>query len=255
MHFETNDTMTRPIVLIPARLASTRLPEKALADIHGEPMIVQVWRRALEADVGRVVVAAGDAAIADAVLSVGGEAVLTDPDLPSGTDEIHQALDRADPDRIHDVIVNIQGDLPVLEPHTTRAAVEALIRMQDAAMGTVAAAIADRSDLDETSVNKVVAAWESDGLFGRALYFSKYPVPWGEGEVFHHIGIYTYRRAALDRFVALPPSPLERRERLEQLRALEAGMRIEVARVETVPLGVDTAAQLDRARALLAPKP
>lgn len=247
--------MTRPIVLIPARLASTRLPEKALADIHGEPMIVQVWRRALEADVGRVVVAAGDVAIAEAVLSVGGEAVLTDPHLPSGTDRIHQALERADPDGSHDIIVNIQGDLPVLEPHTTRAAVDALVRKPEADMGTVAAAIADPTDLDETSVNKVVAAWENDGLFGRALYFSKYPVPWGEGEVFHHIGIYTYRRAALDRFVSLPPSPLERREKLEQLRALEAGMRIEVARVETVPLGVDTAAQLDRARALLASKP
>jgi 3-deoxy-manno-octulosonate cytidylyltransferase (CMP-KDO synthetase) len=122
-------------------------------------------------------------------------------------------------------------------------------------MGTVAASITDSADLDETSVNKVVAAWESDGRFGRALYFSKYPVPWGEGEVFHHIGIYTYRSAALDRFVALPPSPLERREKLEQLRALEAGMRIEVARVETVPLGVDTAAQLDRARTLLRPNP
>lgn len=243
-----------PIVLIPARLASTRLPNKALADIHGLPMIVHVWRRAREADSGRVVVAAGDPEIADAVVAAGGEAVLTDPDHPSGTDRIHEALGRLDPDRRHDVVVNVQGDLPVLEPKTVRAAVEALARTPDADWGTAGCPIREPADLDPGSgVNKVVAAWEADGRFGRALYFSKFPVPWGEGEVFHHIGLYTYRRAALDRFVGLPPSPLERRERLEQLRALEAGMRIQVARVETVPLGVDTAAQLDQARDLLAP--
>jgi 3-deoxy-manno-octulosonate cytidylyltransferase (CMP-KDO synthetase) len=239
-------------------LASSRLPQKALADIHGAPMIVHVWRRALEADVGRVVVAAGDAEIADAIHAAGGEAVLTDPDLPSGTDRIHQALERIDPDRSHDVIVNIQGDLPVLEAHTVRAALDALLRIPDADMGTVAAVISDPADLGEESVNKVVAAWETDGpsagRFGRALYFSKFPVPWGEADVFHHIGIYTYRRTALDRFVSLPPSPLELSERLEQLRALEAGMRIEVARVETVPLGVDTAPQLEIARTMLKPQ-
>ncbi|NQW10342.1 MAG: 3-deoxy-manno-octulosonate cytidylyltransferase [Alphaproteobacteria bacterium] len=242
-----------PIVLIPARLASTRLPNKALADIHGAPMIVHVWRRAVETDAGRVVVAAGDAAIAEAVRAAGGEAVLTDPGLPSGTDRIHQALDRLDPDGTHDVVVNIQGDLPVLEAKTVRAAIDALIRTPSADWGTVACPIANPADLTETSVNKVVAAWEADGAFGRALYFSKLPVPWGEGEVFHHIGLYTYRRAALDRFVALPPSPLEVREKLEQLRALENGMRIEVGRVETIPLGVDTEPQLIEARRLLAP--
>lgn len=244
-----------PLVLIPARLASTRLPGKPLADIHGVPMIVQVWRRAREADAGRVVVAAGDPEIADAVAAAGGEAVLTAPAHPSGTDRIHEALQRVDPDGRHDLIVNVQGDLPVLEPKTVRAAIDALARMPDAAMGTVACAIDEPADLMETSVNKVVAAWEPDTRFGRALYFSKWPVPWGEGEVFHHIGIYTYRRAALERFVALPPSPLELRERLEQLRALEAGMRIEVGRVETVPLGVDTPAQLEQARRLLADSP
>lgn len=250
--------MARPLVLIPARLASTRLPEKALADIHGAPMIVHVWRRALEADIGPVTVAAGDAAIAEAIWDAGGEAVMTDPDLPSGTDRIHQAVRQIDPDRAHDTIVNIQGDLPVLEPATARAAVDALTRTPEAQMGTVAAVIADPSDLLDESVNKVAAAWETEGpgagRFGRALYFSKFPVPWGEAEVFHHIGLYTYRRDALDRFVRLPPSPLELSERLEQLRALEAGMRIEVARVDTVPLGVDTADQLDRARTLLKPQ-
>lgn len=244
----------RPIVLIPARMASIRLPGKPLADIHGEPMIVQVWRRAIEADVGRVVVAAGEGEIVRAVESAGGEAVLTRSDHPSGTDRIHEALTRLDPDGVHDLIVNVQGDLPVLEPKTVHAAIDALTRTADAAMGTVACAIRDESDLSDTSgVNKVVAAWEPDGWFGRALYFSKWPVPWGTAEVFHHIGLYTYRRAALERFVALVPSPLEISERLEQLRALEAGMRIEVGRVETVPLGVDTPAQLDQARRLLAP--
>lgn len=242
-----------PIVLIPARMASTRLPNKALVDIHGVPMIVHVWRRAIEADVGRVVVAAGDEPIADAVRAVGGEAVLTDPDLPSGTDRIHQALQRLDSDRAYDVIINIQGDLPVLEVITVRAAIDALVRIPSADWGTVACPIAGSADLTETSVNKVVAAWEEGGAFGRALYFSKLPVPWGEGEVFHHIGLYTYRRAALDRFITLLPSPLERREKLEQLRALENGMRIEVGRVETVPLGVDTERQLNEARRLLAP--
>lgn len=243
-----------PILMIPARLASSRLPNKPLADIHGVPMIVQVLRRALEADAGPVVVAAGDQAIADAVAAAGGRAVMTDPALPSGTDRIHQALGIIDPDGAHDVIVNIQGDLPVLETKTVRATIEALTRMPDADWSTAACAITESDDLDPASgVNKVATAWEPDGLFGRALYFSKHPIPWGEGEVFHHIGLYSYRRAALDRFVTLPPSPLELRERLEQLRALEAGMRIEVARVETIPLGVDTQRQLDQARDLLAP--
>jgi 3-deoxy-manno-octulosonate cytidylyltransferase (CMP-KDO synthetase) len=242
-----------PIVLIPARMASSRLPDKPLADIHGAPMIVHVWRRAMDADVAPVVVAAGEQIIVDAVEAAGGRAVLTDPELPSGTDRIHQALTRLDPDRAHDVVLNIQGDLPVLEAKTVRATLDSLIRTPDAAWGTAACAIEDPADLDPLSgVNKVVAAWEPDGRFGRALYFSKHPVPWGEGEVFHHIGLYSYTRAALERFVTLPPSPLERRERLEQLRALEAGMRIEVARVETIPLGVDTPRQLDQARGLLA---
>jgi 3-deoxy-manno-octulosonate cytidylyltransferase (CMP-KDO synthetase) len=242
-----------PIVLIPARMASTRLPGKPLADILGEPMIVQVWRRAVEADVGRVVVAAGEAEIADAVAAAGGEAVLTAPSHPSGTDRISEALNRVDPDGRHDLIVNVQGDLPVLEPKTVRAAMAALTRMPDAAMGTVACPIESESDLPPTSgVNKLAVAWEPDGRFGRALYFSRLPIPYGGATVFHHIGLYTYRRAALDRLVALPPSPLEQSEKLEQLRALEAGMRIEVGRVETVPLGVDTPAQLEQARRLLA---
>lgn len=242
-----------PIVLIPARMASARLPGKPLADIHGVPMIVQVWRRAQEAEVGRVVVAAGEREIVDAVVAAGGEAVLTDPAHPSGTDRIHEALLNVDSQGTHDVIVNVQGDLPVLEPKTVRAAIEALMRVSDAAMGTVACPIESEDDLVPTSgVNKLAVAWEADGRFGRALYFSRLPIPYGGATVFHHIGLYTYRRAALERLVTLPPSPLEISERLEQLRALEAGMRIQVARVETVPLGVDTPAQLEQARRLLA---
>lgn len=242
-----------PIVLIPARMASTRLPGKPLADILGEPMIVQVWRRACEADIGRVVVAAGEPEIAAAIAAAGGEAVLTAPSHPSGTDRIAEALHRLDPDARYDVVVNIQGDLPVLEPKTVHAAMEALTRMPDAAMGTVACPIESADDLPPTSgVNKLAVAWEPDGRFGRALYFSRMAIPYGGATVFHHIGLYTYRRAALDRLVTMPPSPLELSEKLEQLRALEAGMRIEVGRVETVPLGVDTPAQLDQARRLLA---
>ena len=239
-----------PIIMIPARMASTRLPNKPLADIHGEPMIVQVWRRAVEADLGRVVVACGEAAIAEAVRAAGGEAILTDPDLPSGSDRIHAALVTVDPHGRHDAIINLQGDLPVLEPKTVKATLDLLDR-EEVDIGTVAAEITLDEERTSTSVNKAVVAWEQpDALRGRALYFTKAPAPTG-GPMFHHIGIYCYRPEVLTRFVALPPSPLEKMEKLEQLRALEAGMRIDVARVDTVPLGVDTAADLERARLLL----
>ncbi len=239
-----------PIVMIPARMASTRLPNKPLADIHGVPMIVQVLRRALEADLGRVVVACGEEAIAKAVRAVGGEAILTDPDLPSGSDRIHAALGSVDPHGRHDAIINLQGDLPVLEPKTVRATLDLLDR-DEVDIGTVAAEITLDEERTSTSVNKAVVAWEQpDGIRGRALYFTKAPAPTG-GPMFHHIGIYCYRPDALARFVSMPPSPLEKMEKLEQLRALEAGMRIDVARVDTVPLGVDTPADLERARLLL----
>ena len=240
-----------PVTLIPARMASQRLPNKPLADIHGAPMIEYVWRRAVEAEVGRVVVAAAEPEIVAAIHSAGGEAVLTRADHPSGSDRIFEALQHIDPDQNHDAIINVQGDLPVLEAKVIHAA---LALLNDAAVdiGTVAAEITDAEELASNSVNKPVVAWNSDGQTGRALYFTKFPAPWGDAPVFHHIGLYVFRRAALTRFVSLPPSPLELSERLEQLRALEAGMRIDVARVDTVPLGVDTAADLNRARDLLA---
>ena len=239
-----------PVVLIPARLASTRLPDKPLAEIAGEPMIVHVWRRACEAAIGPVYVACPDAAIAEAIEAAGGEAVLTRADHPSGSDRIHEALGIIDPAGAHDAVINLQGDLPTLDPALPGRAL-ALLDEPDVDIGTLAAPIVDQSEADDpNAVKAVISAGEGAGR-GRALYFSRAPVPSGEGPLYHHIGLYAYRREALERFVGLAPAPLEKRERLEQLRALEAGMRIDVAFVDTVPLGVDTPADLARARALM----
>jgi len=239
-----------PIVLVPARMASTRLPGKPLADIGGVPMIVQVWRRAMEADVGPVVVAAAEPEIVTAVEQAGGRAVLTRPDHPSGSDRIFEALGLLDPTGRHDVVVNLQGDLPTLDPALVRSA---LAPLADAAcdIATLVAPIGATAERDDPNVVKVALSPGEGGSIGRALYFSRSPVPWGEGPCWHHIGLYAYRRAALERFVALPPGVLEQRERLEQLRALENGMRIDAAVVATVPLGVDTQGDLERARTLL----
>lgn len=240
-----------PIVLIPSRLASTRLPDKPLADIHGAPMIVHCLRRAREAGFARVAVACGDAAIAAAVQAAGGEAVMTDPNHPSGSDRIHEALVRLDPDRRHDAVVNLQGDLPAIDPRIVSAA---LTPLRDPAIdiATLATPIVDAHEIDDPNVVKAVLSLEPGQTVGRALYFSRRPVPAGEGPLWHHIGIYAYRRAALERFVTLRPSPLERREKLEQLRALENGMAIAAAVVDTLPLGVDTPADLDRIRQVMA---
>lgn len=242
-----------PIVLIPARLASTRLPNKPLADIAGESMIVRVWRQAMAARSGPVVVAAAEQAIAEAIEKAGGRAVLTDPALPSGTDRIFAALSRVDPNGTHDVVVNLQGDLPALDPASICAVTEALAAT-GADIATLAAEIDHPADFDNPAVVKPVVAWDASGRTGRALYFTRARAPSGDGALFHHIGIYAFTRKALARFVGLPPSPLERREKLEQLRALEAGMSIAVARVDSVPLSVDTPADLEKARRLLARK-
>lgn len=239
-----------PILLIPARLASTRLPAKPLADIGGVPMIVRVLRQAEAAGLGPVAVAAGEAEIAAAVKAAGGQAVLTDPDLPSGSDRIHAALEKLDPGCRHDVVINLQGDLPALDPAQIRA-VAAALADSGADIATLAAQITDPSERDNPSVVKAVVAWDKDAKRGRALYFTRATAPTGEGPLFHHVGIYAYRRDALTRFVGLPPSPLEMREKLEQLRALEANMSIAVARVDSVPLSVDTQADLERARKIL----
>jgi len=240
-----------PIVLIPARMASTRLPGKPLADIAGKPMIVQVLERAREAGFPRIAVAAAEADIAEAVTRAGGEAVLTRPDHPSGSDRIFEALGALDGEGRHDTIINLQGDLPTLEPQAIRAVADALVAT-GADIATLVAPCADE-DRSNPNVVKAVVSFPPTGGFGRALYFTRATAPHGEGPLWHHIGIYAYTRAALARFVALPPSPLETRERLEQLRALEAGMTIAVAAVGGVPLGVDTPEDLEKARAALAP--
>ena len=238
----------RPIVLIPARMASTRLPGKPLADIHGAPMIVHVWRRAREADVGPVVVAADDPAIVAAVEEAGGRAILTQADHASGSDRIAEALARLDPERRHDTIVNVQGDLPTIAPQAVRAAAA----LGQAAIVTLATPIRRAEERDDPNVVKAIGTPIGERRL-RALYFTRATAPWGEGELLHHIGLYAYRREALETFVRLPRSTLEKRERLEQLRALEAGMRIDIALVDVAPLGVDTPQDLERARERLAP--
>jgi 3-deoxy-manno-octulosonate cytidylyltransferase (CMP-KDO synthetase) len=242
-----------PIILIPARLGSTRLPDKVLADIAGLPMIVHVLNRAREAGLGPVAVACGEPAIAEAVRAAGGNAVLTDPDLPSGSDRIFAALNLIDPDQKHDIVINLQGDLPSIDP-SYLATVLLPLREPGYDIATLVAPITTPEEAAAPSVVKCVCAFGPDQSTAPALYFSRNPVPSGEGPLWHHIGIYAYRRAALARFVALPPSALEQREKLEQLRALEAGLRIGAARVPTAPFGVDTPADLIYARKILEPK-
>ncbi|MFC3125997.1 3-deoxy-manno-octulosonate cytidylyltransferase [Pseudoroseomonas globiformis] len=238
-----------PVILIPSRLSATRLPNKPLADIHGEPMIVAVWRRAVEADIAPVWVATDAPAIAEAVRAAGGQAVITAPEHPSGSDRVFEAIGRIDADGRFDAILNVQGDLPTVQPATIRAAA-APLRDSDVAIGTAVAPILRAEERESPSVVKMVGTPLGEGRF-RALYFTRAQAPWGEGPLYHHIGLYAWRRAALERFVTLPPSALEQREKLEQLRALEAGMRIDAMEVAEVPLGVDTQADLERARSLL----
>ncbi|VAW16498.1 3-deoxy-manno-octulosonate cytidylyltransferase [hydrothermal vent metagenome] len=250
-----NPTPSGPtMVMIPARRAATRLPGKPLAEIAGEPMIVHVWRRAVEADLGPVLVATDDDDIVACVAAAGGRAVLTDPGHPSGSDRIYEALQKVDPEGRVKIVVNLQGDLPNLDPvHIRRCA--ALVASSGADIGTLVAEIHDDKERHDPSVVKAITAFENGADEAVALYFTRATAPTGAGPLWHHIGIYTYTRSALARFVSLPPSPLERREKLEQLRALEAGMTIRVARVDTVPIGVDTPADLDEARAVMTKKP
>jgi 3-deoxy-manno-octulosonate cytidylyltransferase (CMP-KDO synthetase) len=237
------------LILIPARMAATRLPGKALADIAGQPMIVHVLRRAEAAKLGPVVVATDAEAIAAAVEKAGGRAIMTRADHISGSDRIFEALNAADPERRADIIINVQGDLPTLEPCDIAAAV-ALLEDPDVDIGTIAAEITNEEDRGNPNVVKVVGSQIAPGRL-RALYFTRSAAPSGDGPLYHHIGLYAYRRDALARFVQLLPSPLEQREKLEQLRALENGMRIDVAIVDSVPLGVDTPDDLEAARKIL----
>jgi 3-deoxy-manno-octulosonate cytidylyltransferase (CMP-KDO synthetase) len=241
--------MSDPLVLIPARLGATRLPNKPLADIAGEPMIVHVWRRAMEAGIGPVAVATDAPAVAEAIQAVGGTAVMTRQDHASGSDRIAEAVDKLDPDWRHDVIVNLQGDFPTITPGAVAASVAPLL---DPAvdLATLVFPIRREDEKANPNVVKMVGTEIAPGRF-RALYFTRATAPYGEGPLYHHIGVYAYRRRALQRFVSLPASPLETRERLEQLRALEAGMRIDAVVVDDVPFGVDTPEQLEEAREIL----
>ena len=242
-------TPNRTLVLIPARMAATRLPGKPLLDIAGLPMIVHVLRRAQEAAIGRVAVATDTPEIAAVVEANGGTAVMTRPDHPSGSDRIFEAAETLDPRREADVVVNLQGDFPTITADTIR---DVLPPLDDPAVdiATLASQIHTEEEDRAPSVVKAVGSPLGDKRM-RALYFTRATAPHGEGPRYHHIGLYAYRRAALERFVALPPSPLEKQEKLEQLRALEAGMRIDVTIVDTVPLGVDTPEDLAAARAML----
>jgi 3-deoxy-manno-octulosonate cytidylyltransferase (CMP-KDO synthetase) len=240
--------LMNPIVLIPARLAATRLPGKPLADIDGVPMIVRVLRQAEAAGVGPVAVAAGDAEIVEAVEKAGGRAVLTDPDLPSGTDRIVEALGRIDRAGAHDVVINLQGDIPFIAPAAIRAVVDLLAAQPTCDLATVMVAEADVSERANPDIPKVVAAMQPDGRCARALYFTR-SLLYGDGPVWLHHGIYGFRRAALEAFAATPPSPLELRERLEQLRALEMGLSLWASVIDEAPISVDNPADLERARA------
>ena len=242
--------MTKTLIIIPARMSSTRLPDKPMADIEGEPMIVHVWRRAHDAGMGRVVVAADAEEICQAVRAAGGEALMTRPDHVSGSDRIFEALNRIDPDAEADVVVNLQGDLPTIEPDLIRECA-AVLSAKGPDIATLAAEIRDPEERANPNVVKVVGTPLQQSNRLRALYFTRATAPHGDGPLFHHIGLYAYRRTALERFVSLKASYLETRERLEQLRALEDGMRIDVVVVDTVPLGVDTPADLERARQMV----
>ena len=240
------------LVIIPARLASARLPNKPLADIGGEPMVVRVARQAVLAGIGRVAVATDSQEIADAVEAAGFEAVMTRDDHQSGSDRVFEAAMIMDPEAKAQIILNVQGDIPAIEPESIRRSALPLAS-SSADLATLAVEISDEAEKTNPNIVKVIGTPIGEGLL-RALYFTRATAPYGEGPLYHHIGLYAWRRSALQRFVSLKPSTLEKRESLEQLRALEDGMRIDVAIVDSVPLGVDTPADLERARQILAPK-
>ncbi|MEL7049361.1 MAG: 3-deoxy-manno-octulosonate cytidylyltransferase [Pseudomonadota bacterium] len=246
--------MNKTIIVIPARMEASRLPGKPMVDIGGKPMIEHVWQRARAAEVGRVVVATDSEDVFQAIRSCGGEAVMTRADHASGSDRVFEAINKVDPDGNAEFVVNVQGDLPTLEPHLVAACLEPL-RRKGPHIATLVAEITDDEERSDPNTVKVVGSplaleqtTNGDIQTLRTLYFTRAIAPWGDGPLYHHIGIYAYRRSALERFVTLRPSYLEKRERLEQLRALEDNMRIDAAIVDTVPIGVDTPEDLERAR-------
>lgn len=239
-----------PIIVIPSRLASTRLPNKPLAEIDGKPMILHVALRAKAAQLGPVLVASGDSAILDALAGHDIKGVLTDPTLPSGSDRVHAALQDFDPDGHHDVVINLQGDLPLIDPDSLARALRPVTEASYD-IGTLVAPVETEEEANRESVVKAACSFAGEGDVARALYFSRRAIPWGAGPLWHHVGVYAWRREALARFVSLDPSPLEKRESLEQLRALEAGMTIGCVAIDEAPLGVDTPEDLIRVRQAL----
>jgi 3-deoxy-manno-octulosonate cytidylyltransferase (CMP-KDO synthetase) len=242
--------MSNALIVIPARMQASRLPGKPLADIAGEPMIVHVWRRAMAAELGRVVIATDAEEIVEVMRRVGGETIMTRADHVSGSDRVFEAVSKVDPDGDRDIVINVQGDLPTLEPRLIQACIEPL-QTKGVHIATIACEIKNADEKSNPNVVKVVGSPIGPNRL-RALYFTRATAPFGDGPLYHHIGMYAYRRNALERFVSLKPSALELREKLEQLRALEDGMRLDVGLVDTVPLGVDTPADLERARRELA---
>jgi 3-deoxy-manno-octulosonate cytidylyltransferase (CMP-KDO synthetase) len=241
--------MSDPLIVIPARMAATRLPNKPLADINGKPMIVHVFERAMESGLGPVIVATDNMDIAAAITAIGGRAVMTRADHPSGSDRVHEAVEKADPNGYHDIIVNLQGDFPTIDPRSIALSVPPLVD-HSVDIATLAAEIVDDDEATSPSVVKLIGTTIAPGHM-RALYFTRATAPTGPGPLYHHVGLYAYRRKALARFISLPPSPLEIREKLEQLRAIEAGMRIDVMIIDHVPRGVDTPSDLTLAREIL----
>jgi 3-deoxy-manno-octulosonate cytidylyltransferase (CMP-KDO synthetase) len=236
------------IVVIPARMASSRLPGKPLADIHGKPMIVHVWRRAMEAKVGHVLVAAAEIEIADAIRNEGGDAIVTTPRLPSGSDRVAEALALRDAGRQFRHVINLQGDLPTIDPLAVKRCLAGLMNEQ-VDIATIAAPLRDGEDGKPSVVKAITNLDDREVAYARD--FVRTLDPDHEPPYWHHIGVYAYRREALEKFVTLPVSPREQERSLEQMRALDNGMRIAVVRVDSVPLGVDTKDDLDEARRML----
>ena len=238
------------IVIIPARMASTRLPGKPLADINGLPMIVQCWKRAMEANIGQVLVAAAEVEIADVIRAQGGDAIVTDPGLPSGSDRIAEALALRDPQRRFEYVVNLQGDLPTIDSLSIQRCLAGLTN-EAADISTIAARIDSDEDVANPNIVKAIAPLSDEREVAFARDFVRHVGPQHKAPFWHHIGVYAYKRAVLERFVSLPVSDREAERKLEQMRAMDNGLRIVVVRVDTVPLGVDTPAELETARRML----
>ncbi|CAI3927358.1 CMP-2-keto-3-deoxyoctulosonic acid synthetase (KdsB) (PDB:1VH1) [Commensalibacter communis] len=238
------------LIIIPARLAATRLPNKPLADIHGKPMIVRVMEQAQKADIGPVIVASGDREITETIKKAGGAVIETDPNLPSGSDRVYQAFLQVKNHQDFDVIINLQGDLPLIDPKDIRQSTLPLSD-QSVNIATLIAPVKTEAERNAPSVVKVACSFDENAKIAKALYFSRCPIPYGDGPLWHHVGIYAYRKAALKQFISMPTSSLENREKLEQLRALEAGMTIGCATIEAAPFGVDTPEDLDNVRRIV----